>query len=166
MPLVADHDELVALAVQLGHFDVDLGDQRAGGVEHLKAAGIGLAAHFLADAVGAEDQGGAGRHLGQVFDEDGSLGLEVVDHIGVVHDLVAHVDGRAKFLDRPLDDFDGPVDARAKAARLGQNDFLRPQHAHSTPIRRTSKVTGWPASGWLKSNCTAPSAPTCSATPA
>jgi hypothetical protein len=43
--LVADHDELVALAAQLGHLDVHLGDQRAGGVEHLKTAGIRLAAH-------------------------------------------------------------------------------------------------------------------------
>ena len=38
MALVADHDELVAFARQLGDLDVHLGDQRAGGVEDAEAA--------------------------------------------------------------------------------------------------------------------------------
>ena len=36
--LVADHDELVALLGELGHLDMHLGHQRAGGVKDVKAA--------------------------------------------------------------------------------------------------------------------------------
>ena len=82
--------------------------------------------------------------------------------MGVVHDLVPHVDRAAELLERALDDLDRAVDAGAEAARLGQDHLLH----HSTPIRSTSKRTGWPASGWLKSNSTAPSSRTWSTVPA
>ena len=104
----------------------------------------------------AEHQRRTGRHFGQVLDEDRALGLQVVDDIGVVHDLVAHVDRRAELRQRALDDLDRTVDAGAEAARLGQHDLFQPGVCHhSTPISCTSKVTGWPASGWLKSNSSA-----------
>ncbi len=35
--LVTDHDEFITFLVQLGHFDMHLADQRAGGIEDLKA---------------------------------------------------------------------------------------------------------------------------------
>ena len=63
-------------------------------------------------------------------------------------------------------DLDGAVHAGAKAARLGQQDFLRCVLHHSTPMSSTSNVTGWPASGWLKSKSTAPSSRTCITAPA
>ena len=61
---------------------------------------------------------------------------------------------------------DGAVDASAEAARLGQQDFRGALRHHSTPITCTSKVTGWPASGWLKSNSTASGWPSPSASAA
>ncbi|MCE3269673.1 MAG: hypothetical protein K0S57_70 [Ramlibacter sp.] len=171
MALVADHDELVAFLGQLGHLDVHLRHQRAGGVEHVEAALPRLCLHRLADAVRGEHQRGPGRHLRQVLDEDGALGLEVVDDEGVVHDLVAHVDRAAELLEGALHDVDGAVHAGAEAARFGQQDLLGGHQ--STPITCTSKVTGWPASGWLKSNSTASglpspsrSSPTCRTEPA
>jgi hypothetical protein len=94
----------------------------------MAAAALGLLLHGLGDAVGREDQRGAGRHLVQLLDEDGALGLEVVDHKGVVHDLVAHIDGRAELGQRPLHDLDGAIHPGAKAARLGQQDFLGAHH--------------------------------------
>src|SRR5690606_12980592 len=141
--LVSDHDELVALAAQLGHFHMHLGHQGAGRIEDLKAPVIGLMTHGLAHAVGAEDEGGAGGHLGEVFDEDGTLGHEIVHHVGVVHDLVTHIDGRAVLGQGPLHDLDGAVDAGAKAPRLGQQNIVDTGgHGsvgplHSTPIRCT-----------------------------
>ena len=39
--------------------------------------------------------------------------------IGVVHDLVAHVDRRAELVQGALDDLDRAVDAGAETARLG-----------------------------------------------
>ena len=165
MPLVADHDELIALFGQLGHLNVHLAHQRAGGIKDGKATVLGLLLHRAAHAVGAENQGGPGRHVRQRLDEDRALGLEVIDHIRVVHDFMAHIDGRAKLLQRALDDLNGAVNASTKAARLGQEDFLRSAH-HKIPITWTSNVTGWPASGWLKSNSTAPSSRTCCTAPA
>jgi hypothetical protein len=166
--LVADHDEVVALLVQLGDLDVHLAHQRAGRVEDREAARLGLLAHRLAHAVSAEDERGAGRHVGQVLDEDRALGLQVVDDVGVVHDLVAHVDRRAELHQRALDDLDRAVDTGAEATRLGEQHLFDAAHGrrhHSTPISWTSKVTGRPASGWLKSNSSA-SSPTSRTTPA
>ena len=48
------------------------------------------------------------------------LALQPLDHIAVVHDLVADIDRRAVFLQRQHDDLDGAVDAGAKTARLAQ----------------------------------------------
>jgi hypothetical protein len=62
---VADHDELAALLAHAGDFEVHLGDQRAGGVEDAQAAGLGFGAHRLGHAVGAEDHGVAGGHVGE-----------------------------------------------------------------------------------------------------
>jgi hypothetical protein len=68
-------------------------------------------------------------HFGQFLDEYRALGLEVVDDEGVVHDFVAHVDRRAEFFQRALDDGDGAVDAGAEAARIGKQDGGR--HGYS-----------------------------------
>ena len=72
---MADHEELIALTAQLGHFDVHLVTKGQVASNTLKTACIGLVAHRLADTVGAEDQGGARRHFSQVFNEDGAFGL-------------------------------------------------------------------------------------------
>ncbi|MPN59420.1 hypothetical protein SDC9_207141 [bioreactor metagenome] len=111
-----------------------LGDQRAGRIEDGKAAALGLLLHGLGDAVGREDQRGAGRHFVQLLDEDGALGLEVVDHKSVVHDLVAHIDGRTELGQCPLHDLDGAIHSGTKAARFGQQDFLGSHH-FNTPWR-------------------------------
>ena len=132
--LVANHQEFVAFFVQLGHFHMHLGDQRAGGIKHLKAAHGGLLAHRLAHAVCTEDQGGTGRHFSQVFNEDGALGPQVFHHIGVVHDFMAHIDGCTVEGECALNDFDGTIHPGAKAPRLREHHFLQPLRHHSTPI--------------------------------
>ena len=83
-----------------------------------------------------------------------------------MHDLVAHVDRRAELRERALDDLDRAIDAGAEAARLGEQDVIDTGVTHhSTPMSWTSKVSGWPASGWLKSN-SSQSSPTSRTTPA
>ena len=101
---------------------VDLGDQRAGGVQHRQPRACGILDHRLRHAMGAEHRHRAVGHFVQLLDEARALVLERVDHMAVVHDLVAHIDRLAVFLERPLDDVDRPHDAGAKAARLGKND--------------------------------------------
>jgi hypothetical protein len=125
MALVADHHDFAPGGAHLGHFDVNLGDQRARGVEHAQPTRGGFRLHSLGDSVGREDDDAARRHLIQLVDEDRALRAQLVDDITVVHDLVPHVDGRAVGCDRPLDDLDRAIDASAETARLGQ------QHIHS-----------------------------------
>ena len=62
----------------------------------------------------------ASRHVIEVVDEDRALVAQVGHHIGVVDDFMAHIDRRTKLLQGTFDDFDRPVDARAKTAGLGQ----------------------------------------------
>ncbi|MNR29694.1 hypothetical protein D3C85_1470970 [compost metagenome] len=122
---MADHDDAHAGLVHALDLDVHLGHQRTGGVVHRQAAGFRLLAHRLRHAVRRVDQGGAGRHILQLLDEDGALVAQVVDHEAVVHHLVADIDRGAVDFQRALDDGDGTVDAGAETARVGQHDGLR-----------------------------------------
>jgi hypothetical protein len=55
--------------------------------------------------------------LVEFLDKDRALGLEALDDVAIVHDLVADIDRRAIGLQRQHDDLDGTVDAGAEAAR-------------------------------------------------
>ena len=102
---------------------VDLGHQRAGGVELEEVARLRRRRHRFGDAVGGEDHRLVGRgNLVELLDEDRALGLEALDDIAVVHDLVADIDRRAVLSQRQLDDLDGAVDAGAEAARAAEED--------------------------------------------
>ena len=123
--LVADHHDRVALGGEAAGRDVDLGHQRAGGVDRAQVAGGGVLVHGRGDAVGGEDDHLALRHLGLLLDEDRAALGQLLDHVLVVDDLLAHVDGRAVELERALDRLHGAVDAGAVAARGGEQDPLR-----------------------------------------
>ena len=120
VPLVADEHDVVALGGELARLLVDLGHQRAGGVDHPQPAGPGLGVHRRGDAVGREHHRRALGHLVELLDEDRPPGLEVPDHVQVVDDLLAHVDRGAVGGQGDLDDVDGPLDAGAVAAGGGQ----------------------------------------------
>src|SRR6476620_2748675 len=99
--------------------------------------------HRFRHAVGREDDRSLSvRDFVQFLDEDGALGLQRFYHVAVVDDLMAHIDGRAVFGERELDDLDGAVDAGAKAARRRDIDgqrkeaCLRPDLvAHASHLR-------------------------------
>ena len=65
------------------------------------------------------------RYLVQLLDEDRAFSLQRFDDEAVMHDLVAHIDRRAKLLQRPLDDLDGAIDTGAEAARAGEQEGER-----------------------------------------
>src|SRR5438067_3781953 len=130
MATVADHHDLVALVQHLLHLDMHLGHQRAGGVEDAQPAPVRFGLHRLRHAVRAEDHGAAGRHLIQLLDEHRALRAQALDHIAVVHDLVAHVDRRAVQLERALDDLDRALDAGAKAPGIGEQHFHHRRFSH------------------------------------
>src|SRR5690606_41878140 len=74
------------------------------------------------DAVGGEHHDLPLGHLLGLLDEDGALGLERLDHVRVVHDLLAYVDRCAVLLQRLLDRHDGSIDSGAVAAGLGHEN--------------------------------------------
>ncbi len=120
---MADEDEPAALADIALALVVHLGDQRAGCVQDRQLARCGFLFDALGDAVGAENGDRIGRHFGEVLDKARALGLQALHHVLVVHDLVAHIDRRPEFLQRPFDDLDGAHDAGAETTRLGENHF-------------------------------------------
>jgi len=129
------HDFEVVLEHATG-FDVNLGDERAGGVDYFEVALLGLGANRRRDAVGAVDQSRAGRNVREIVDEDRALGAQIFDHVAVVDDFVAHVDGPAEALEGDLDDFDCAVDTRAESAGTGHEDTHRARLAASSGLRR------------------------------
>ena len=118
---MADQDDLQALLVVAGGLDVHLGHQRAGGVQDEQVAGLGGRRDGLGDAMCRKDHGLVGLwDILKLLHKNGTFGLQGFDDESVVHDLMAHVDGGAVLGERQLDDLDGPVDARAEAARRRQ----------------------------------------------
>ncbi len=120
---MADENEPASLGHVALALVVHLGDQRAGGVEHRQLARGSLFLDALGHAMGAEDGDRVRRNFGEILDEMRAFGLQTLDYVLVVHDFVAHVDGRAVFLQSPLDDFNGADDAGAKSARLSEYDL-------------------------------------------
>ena len=148
---MADHHHLEAVLVVAGGLDMDLRHQGAGRVDIDHLAARGLRRDGLGHAMGAEDDGTVGRAVVQLLDEDGPLVAQAVDDVAVMDDLVAHVDGRAPFLERHLHDLDGAVDARAEAARRGQIQRERRfgpfvQHGH-IPSASHLWAGGWSVQG-------------------
>ncbi len=79
--------------------------------------------------MGAEHGQGAFGDFGQFFNEHSALGLQPVDDVAVVHDLVAHIDRPPELLQRLIDNVDCADHAGAKAARLSQyytHDLVTP----------------------------------------
>jgi hypothetical protein len=61
----------------------------------------------------------------EFLDKDRAFALEAFDNMSVVDDLVTDIDRRLVFLDRPLDDVDGPHDSRTETPGLGEYDLHR-----------------------------------------
>lgn len=121
--LVADHDDFAAVFAHAGDFEMNFGDQWAGGVEDFEVAHLGFVTHGLGNAVGAENDGAARRNFRQLLDEDGAFRTQIVADEFVVHDFVTNVNGGAEFLDCTFDDGDGALDAGAETAGICEGDM-------------------------------------------
>jgi hypothetical protein len=74
--------------------NVHLGHERAGGVDRVQPACLGVRVDRGRDAVRREHHGLPLGHLSLVLDEDRAASLEVANDVGVVNDLLADVNGR------------------------------------------------------------------------
>ena len=81
--------------------------------------------HRRRDAVRGEHHDGPFGNLVGLLDENRPGLLQGVDHVPVVHDLVAHIDRGAVLLQRALDRFDGAIHTGAVPAGLRkENPFF------------------------------------------
>ncbi len=122
--LVADHDDRIAVGGELAGLDVDLGHQRTGRVDRAQVAGVRVLVDRGCDSVGAEDDDLALRDLGLFFDEDRATLGELLDHMLVVDDLLANVDGGAVLIERLLYGLYCTIDTGAVAARRSEDHFF------------------------------------------
>ena len=106
-------------------FQVDLGYEGAGGVDHLESAALGLVPYGGRNPMSAEDDAAVRRDFGQFLDEDSSRVAEFLDDVAVVNDLLANVDRGSEQVESNLDYVNRPDDTGAKAARRQKQDFLR-----------------------------------------
>ncbi len=122
MPGVADQDQRAALRDILPALHVDLGDERAGGVEHIQAARLRVGFHRLRYTVRAENSDSAVRDFIELLDETRALAAQIVDNMPVVNDLMAHIDWRAMSFESAIDNLDRADHARTKAAGLSKDN--------------------------------------------
>ena len=122
--LVADQQDVVVVTGEPPGLVVHLGNQRAGGVDGVQVPLGGLDVHRRRDAVRREHHDGPLGNLVGLLDEHRAGLLQGVDHMPVVHDLVAHVNRGTVLFQRAFHRFDGPVHTRAVATRLRQEHPL------------------------------------------
>ena len=96
-----------------------------------------------------------------MVDEDCPEPLETLDHVVVVHDLVADVDRRAVLLEQDLHDLDRAVHSGAEGARGGEEDLAYEDHPFVTaPSRSSARLASEAARakprGWLAKARTRP----------
>jgi hypothetical protein len=122
---MADQQDLAAALEVDRRLAMDLGHQRAGRVQGEEIARLGLGRNRFRHAMGRKYHRCIGivGDLGQFLDENGALGLQAVDDVFIVHDLVADIDRGAIDGERPLHGVDGAHDAGAEAARRAKHDF-------------------------------------------
>ena len=123
VPFVADEQDRVAGLGVLDRLQVDLGHERAGGVDRPQVPLAGHAADFRRNAVGGEQQRRPARHVGQVVDKRHAAAAEMLDHVLVVDDLVIDVDRRRERRQGQVERLDRHVDAGTETARTGQENL-------------------------------------------
>jgi hypothetical protein len=132
---VTDERDLQPSPGVTARLSVDLGDERADGVDDLEVPLLAAAVHLRRDAVRGEDDERALGHVVLRFDEDRAARLEVANDMDVVHDLMTNVHRRPVLLQQLLDDVDRPDDARAKAPGRGNEDPLPHESASAARCR-------------------------------
>lgn len=124
MPRMTDHDNMTACREMTLGTQVDLENQRARGIQHLKSTLFGIGVNFFGNTMGRKDHHGTCWHFIQLIYKNNTLGLEGIHHELVVHDFVTHIDRRTKFFNSLFHHMDGAVNAGAEASGSCENHFF------------------------------------------
>jgi hypothetical protein len=129
---MADEDDAMPLRRVAARLHVHLGDERAGRVDRVEAALRRALVDGWRDTVGREHERRAGRHVRLGLDEDRPALLQLPHHMGVVDDLLAHVDGRSVQGQRTFHRLDGAFDPSAISPRRCEQDSRNQTVGHGS----------------------------------
>ena len=138
--LVTDVEDAVALAGAHLHLVVDLGDERADGVDHERTALLGCGHHLGRRPMGRQHDRATRGHLVHVVDEHHATAFETLDDDPVVDDLVVAVDGWFEGVNHPAQRLDRHLDAGAEPSRFGQQHTVDVHRSRS--IGRSARSAG------------------------
>ena len=108
---------------RLSGLAVDLGHQRACGIQIQKIAALGFGRHGLGHAMGGKNNVTICGNFVQFLHKDGTLCLQLLYNGAVMNDLVSNIDRRAVTANGFLHHTDGAVHPGTKAARASQKDL-------------------------------------------
>ena len=99
---------------------MNFGDQRTGGINYSKMFCLRPGSDFRRNTVGAENDHCPLRDLVDFIHKDGSLGRERLDHVLVMDNLPAHINGGLEKLKGHVNNINGPIHTGAESSRLGE----------------------------------------------
>ncbi len=121
---MANEEDLAAMAMMQFGLAMDLGHQRAGGVDREDFARSGVFQNHLRHTMrGKNHRLFRIWHLVELLDEYRTLGLQPFDDIFVMHDLVPDIDWRAMDPEGFLHRINGAHDSGAETARRAEKDI-------------------------------------------
>ena len=144
MSTMSDHDDFAAFALNFGDLNMNLGDERTGRIKHAQSQRLGLGAYSPGDAMSRKNQGCARRHLFKLIDKNGPKPAQPGNHMVVMDNFMTYINGRTKFLQGTLDNFNRPVHAGAKTTRLRQENLLH-RLSHGNLARFTKYLRSSPS---------------------
>jgi hypothetical protein len=117
---VANHHHFKTIATHLRDFNMDLGDERACGIENGQTSLLRFKSDCSRNAVRRKHHRTALRYFIERLNKDRAALAKSFDDKAVMHDLMSNEDRRSKLLQRPLNDVDCAIHSSAKAPRLGK----------------------------------------------
>jgi hypothetical protein len=95
-------------------------NQRAGGINNSQVFGRSPDANVRRNAVRAENDQSPRRELVDIIHKNSALGCQRLDHVLVMNNLAANVNGGWEKLERRLNYIDSSIHTRAESTRLGE----------------------------------------------
>src|SRR5579871_4471784 len=121
---VTDQDEGISLFRELDGLDMNLGDERARGVNHLEPTSFAAITNSRRNAVCAVNHALPVWNVIDLMNEDRALFCQFIDNVPIVNNLAAHIDGRAEGLKGNVDDVNRAHHASTESTRLQQQHPL------------------------------------------
>src|ERR1700730_6702590 len=117
MVAVTNQNDGALLARELQRLEVNLGHQRASGIDDLKRSGFSFFPHRRRHSMGAEDQHRAMGHVIDGLHKNSPTPPKLLYYVGVMDNFVMDVHRGAISFQRQLHNVHGPNHSRAKTSR-------------------------------------------------